>query len=422
MRIQTGKGTISLMTLLAVWSISLVVNLPGLAISPMLGNLDKIFPGTSELEIQLLTVLPNLLIIPFVLFSGKLAEKSDPVLIVMAGLVIYLAAGVLYLLANSMLALILISCLLGVGCGLVIPLAAGLLADLFVGKYRMQQLGIKSGISNFALVVATFVVGWLNHGNWRLPFIVYLMPAIPLVLVWALRKKRPDTDKDIEENKLDNKSVAQEAQPQWAKAKPGDKVKGGFILSRIWGLAGFYFFATYAVIIVTDYLPFLIQEHHMDTELTGTITSLFFFAMFIPGVTLPYVCRVFKTFTVPAAGVIIACGLALMILAHNDFLLCLAGLLMGFGYGVCQPIIYDKATYTVTCERKSTLALAIVLAVNYVSIALTPYIVDAFHLVFDKSNPNTFAFALNFFLVLGFAVLAFVNRNRFSFHITPDLK
>lgn len=71
MRINTGKGTISLMTLIAIWSISLTVNLPGLAVTPMLGSLDKIFPNTSELEIQLLTVLPNLFIIPFVLLSAS---------------------------------------------------------------------------------------------------------------------------------------------------------------------------------------------------------------------------------------------------------------------------------------------------------------------------------------------------------------
>lgn len=83
--------------------------------------------------------------------------------------------------------LIAISCLFGMGCGLLIPLAAGLLADTFVGKYRMRQLGIKSGISNCALVLATFAVGWLGHGNWRLPFLVYLIPAIPLVLSPFLR-------------------------------------------------------------------------------------------------------------------------------------------------------------------------------------------------------------------------------------------
>ena len=197
MRIPTGKGTITLPALLAIWSVSLVVNLPGLAVSPMLGNLDRIFPHASDLEIQLLTVLPNLLIIPFVLFSGKLSESRDKVRIVITGLSIYLAAGVLYFFADNMVELILISCVLGCGCGLVIPLAAGMIADTFVGRYRMQQLGIKSGISNMALVLATFVVGWLNKGNWHLPFLVYLIPAIPLALMMLVRRRNPQASEKI---------------------------------------------------------------------------------------------------------------------------------------------------------------------------------------------------------------------------------
>ena len=66
MKIETGRGTISLATLIAIWSISLVVNLPGLAITPVLNNIEAVFPHSSELEVQLLTILPNLFIIPFV--------------------------------------------------------------------------------------------------------------------------------------------------------------------------------------------------------------------------------------------------------------------------------------------------------------------------------------------------------------------
>ena len=96
-----------------------------------------------------------------------------------------------------MVELILISCVLGCGCGLVIPLAAGMIADTFVGRYRMQQLGIKSGISNMALVLATFVVGWLNKGNWHLPFLVYLIPAIPLALMMPVRRRNPQASEKI---------------------------------------------------------------------------------------------------------------------------------------------------------------------------------------------------------------------------------
>ena len=293
-RIPTGKGYITLPALLAIWSISLVVNLPGLAVSPMLGNLDRIFPHASDLEIQLLTVLPNLLIIPFVLFSGKLSESKDKVRIVVIGLAIYLLAGLLYFVADSMVALIAISCLLGCGCGLVIPLAAGLIADTFVGKYRMQQLGIKSGISNVALVLATFVVGWLNHGNWHTPFLVYLIPAVPLALMIFVRNRNPQASVKL------NSAPPGAGSPPAAKAArgaaplPGEKVRGGFILDRIAGLVGIYAFTTYAVTIISYYLPFLIQEDNLSSDITGTVTALFYLAVFLPGFCLPYIIRFFK--------------------------------------------------------------------------------------------------------------------------------
>lgn len=55
MKIQTGRGTIPLITLLAIWSISALTSLPGLAVSPILGDLTKIFPEATDLDIQMLT-------------------------------------------------------------------------------------------------------------------------------------------------------------------------------------------------------------------------------------------------------------------------------------------------------------------------------------------------------------------------------
>ena len=59
MRIETGKGQISLIVLVAIWSVSAVVSLPGLAISPILGDLSEIFKSATELDIQMLTSLPS---------------------------------------------------------------------------------------------------------------------------------------------------------------------------------------------------------------------------------------------------------------------------------------------------------------------------------------------------------------------------
>lgn len=418
-RIPTGNGSITLPALLAIWSISLVVNLPGLAVSPMLGNLDKIFPHVGDLEIQLLTVLPNLLIIPFVLFSGKLSESKDKVRIVVIGLAIYLVAGILYFFAESMPMLIATSCLLGCGCGLVIPLAAGLIADTFSGKYRMQQLGIKSGISNMALVAATFAVGWLNHGNWHTPFLVYLIPIIPLALILFVRNVNPTASVKMNSIPAGADLTQTESMPEVGTPKPGEKICKEFIVGRIMGLLGLYAFVTYTVSVISYYLPFLIQEDHLSSDITGTVTALFYLAVFLPGFILPYVIKLLGQGTSLLAAVSIAAGLLLMSMASEHIMLYVAAVLMGFGYGVFQPVIYDKATYTVTDGRKSTLSLAIVLSVNYIAVAMTPFVIDFFRDIIGTKS-NHFPFILNFALTMLFAVVVVLRRKTFTFRMSNE--
>ena len=117
MKINTGRGTIPLITLVGIWSVSALTSLPGLAVSPILGQLTTIFPHATELDIQMLTSLPSLLIIPFVLLAGKLAEKRDFVRLLKAGLWMFAASGVLYLFSDKMWQLMVVSALLGIGSG-----------------------------------------------------------------------------------------------------------------------------------------------------------------------------------------------------------------------------------------------------------------------------------------------------------------
>lgn len=434
MRVNTGKGTISLLTLMAIWAISLTVNLPGLAVTPMLGNLDRIFPHVSELEIQLLTVLPNLCIIPFVLLSGKLSLSKDKITIVVVALVIYLASGILYFFASSMPELIIISCLLGVGCGLLIPLAAGLLADTFVGKYRMKQLGIKSGISNLALVVATFLTGWLSHGNWHLPFLVYLIPAIPLALSPFLRgipkvaaavpAATPPHAVKVASKEAAHASLAGvpakavHPLPHPAQAvAPLGHIKDGFILGRTWTLIGVYFLTCYASVIISYYAPFLLQKYGMPSSATGTLTALFFLAVFLPGFCLPAIVRALRQTTLIVCSAAMAVGVFLMTIGHDMWVMGAAVILVGAGYGVFQPLIYDKATRIVTDPAKYTLALAFVLTANYLSVSVTPFIVDGFAKLFHAAGSQTFPFTFNAVVLAVFTLVVILCRKSFVFSI-----
>lgn len=402
MNVKTGKTPLAAGTLAAILSLSLVVNLPGLAVTPMLGTLSKVFPDTTQLEKQLLTMLPNLLIIPSLLLAGRLSLSHHKITVITVALIVYSLCGVAYLFSKSMVELIVVSCILGVGAGILIPFSTGLLADTFAGPERMRQMGYQSAISNLTLVVATYAVGLLSHGNWHLPFVVYLIPLVPLALTPVLRRI-PACDLYGE------------------CATAGGKVqveppKGKFLPGRLPATVGVYFFVTYASIVVSYYCPFLVEKEHWSSELTGTVTALFFFFTFLPGFCLNRIISLLKKYTLMAAVAALLTGLALFAFIQTEWSMCIGASLLGLGYGTYQPVLYNKATFTVTSPRKSTLALSIVLMANYTAIALAPVIIDSCRSLFHAQDMTAFAFKLNFFMTAVFAVFVTAYRRSFAFN------
>ncbi len=81
---------------------------------------------------------------------------------------------------------------------------------------------------------------------------------------------------------------------------------------------------------------------------------------------------------------------------------------IGFGYGVIQPIAYDKTTRTAIPE-KVTLALAFVMAMNYLAILLCPFIIDFFQSILHVKSQQ-FAFIFNLCIALVATIWAYVKR------------
>ncbi len=414
--IPTGKTPVNALTFWAIMSLSLVVNLPGLAVTPMLGNLEKIFPHTTQIEEQLLTVLPNLLIIPFVLLSGKLSMSRHKIAIVVLALSIYTLCAVLYLFASSMAALIVISCLLGCGAGLLIPFSTGLIADTFTGRYRMKEMGLQSGLSNMTLVAATFIVGWLSHSDWHTPFLVYLAALIPLALSFGLRGI-PKADLYISGGPGAAR-ITDEARAEANEKSP--KVVRGFYIGRILSVMAVYFFISFATMTISYYCPFLIEKKDWSSTLSGTVTSLYFLFIFLPGFLLVPIVRVTKGLTFFWGAVTMTIGIGMFSVLPQEWAMCVGACLAGLGYGICQPLIYNKASRTVTSDAKATMSLAFVLSANYLSIVLTPFIIDLFRGIFHSKPDGTFAFTLSAIMLAAYSVIAFFGRRSFSLGVTKD--
>lgn len=389
-KITTGKADISLVALLAIWSVSAITSLPGLAISPIMGKLETVFPHATDLEIQMLTSLPSLMVIPFLFLSGKLSSGKDKIGILSIGLIIFLLSGISYFFINSMGGLIIISCILGIGAGIVIPLSTGLIAEYFAGRYRTQQLGISSAINNLTLVVATYLTGWLADINWHAPFAVYCLPIISIVLCRFLPKSAPSyTSENANNRRTQTRNKTQ----------------------KLAGLMLLYFFVTYNVLAIPLNLPFVMEQYKMDSDSSGAVIAIFFLAITIPGFFITKLLDKMGSAVNWINLLLVAIGLIIIYLSHHIVLFAIGAVLAGLGYGIIQPLIYDK-TSTISTSGNVVMSLALVMSMNYLAVLIAPFIIKLFGTILANNSPDLI-FVTNGLMVIVAAAVAMAERKSF---------
>ena len=337
----------------------------------------------------MLTSLPSLLIIPFVLLSGWFSKSSESLKLLAVGLFIFFVSGAVCIFAKDIRLLIVASCVMGVGAGVAVPYSTGLVVRYFTGDARVQQLGISSAVNNLSLVVATALVGWIATKDWHLAFTVYLLPALSMVMLLALRglKAAPE--------------------PQESDQLRQTKIAWG----RLTGLSVLYFIITFTTLVITFYLSFLLEKYHFSQELSSVMISLFFLAIMLPGLVLNMVIRRVRSFTIFISLCLIVVGLLLVGTIPDVPLMTLGVVLTGIGYGVLQPIIYDKAAILAPPEA-ATKALSVVMTVNYVAVVVCPFVVDFVAKIMGQ-NRSTFPFVASAVLVAMVALLSLLMRKSF---------
>ena len=387
--IYTGKGVITIVALLGIWSVSALTSLPGLAVSPISEKLLTVFPTATDLEIQMLTTLPSLLIIPFILFAGFISEKIGDIKLLYLGLLLYLISGALYFFCTSMTQLIVVSALLGVGAGIIIPLSTSLVSKFFSGEQRTRQYGYVSALTNITLVVATAVTGYLADIQWRLPFVVYLLPLVSIILVPAIKGSEKRISYKQEKNVADVTA-----------GKVNYQVLVKYML--------YYLLITYLVMVVSIDMPFLLGKYGYDSAVSGMITSIFFIAMMLPGLFINRIIAVLRGGILLFSLLLIALGLIDVFFNSSLLFIVLGCVAAGVGYGIAQPYIYD-VTASLASPQKTTYALALLMTMNYVAILISPFLIDWMQTLFDVKGER-FPFALN--AVVGAVALLFLLLRR----------
>ena len=298
------------------------------------------------------------------------------------------------------------SALLGIGSGLIIPLSTGLISKYFVGTYRVKQFGLSSAITNFTLVIATAVTGYLAEVSWHLPFLVYLLPLISILLVGHLKESRSDAAV-----KPSSQSTAPSGQT--AAVDTGGS-KYGIHIKHLLQIMLFYGVTTFIVLAVIFNLSFLMEKHHFSSGNSGLMISLFFLAIMAPGFCLDKIVDELKERTKAYSLLSMAVGLALIWIAPIEWLIIPGCILVGLGYGIIQPMLYDKTTHT-ALPQKATMALAFVMMMNYLAILLYPFIIDFLQNLFHTQSQE-FPFVFNLLITIVTFFWAYLRRDTFLFN------
>ena len=161
------------------------------------------------------------------------------------------------------------------------------------------------------------------------------------------------------------------------------------------------------------------QSEQFNSSDIGYITSLFFLGVTISGFIIPWIIRGLKHWSIFIALCVFAGGLYISSIFDSMTTYVVASLLIGLGYGVIQPVVYNKATYIAPDAKKATQYLSFVLTCNYIAEAATPFVITGCEKLFNiKSEVFPFWFSAIMVSLLALASLIFFKS--YVFHI--DMK
>ena len=124
--------------------------------------------------------------------------------------------------------------------------------------------------------------------------------------------------------------------------------------------------------------------------------------MTLPGLLINRIIALLKAYTNFIAIVLLTVGLIFFVFKAGMFLLTLGVILTGFGYGIMQPIIYDKtASHVKPSEATFVLSLAII---TY------PFILQGIESLFSTDSAY-FPFILSTIIACCFSIFAFFRHH-----------
>ncbi len=317
-------------------------------IAPILAQIAAAFPDASATRVQFLMTFPSIFCLIFTLITAFLSDVLPKKTLALGGLSIVGAGGVLACCFHGSLNILFLwAAVLGIGIGMVAPLAPALINERFINQEKQTMLGLQNAANTLGSMLMTFIGGFLAVMGWQFGYLVYLL-GIPGIIFTIIGLPR------------DKKTSAVKADAP--KRDPFRLVIWKEMIITLVLLMGFS--------AVPANLAMLVAERGLgDTSLSGMMSTVFLFGGMAFGILFGKVSSVLKKRTDLTGAILLAVGALIIASSSSIPLLFVACFLAGSSISLIMPTCMGSAS---RLKGYETLNSALLLSASFVGVFITP--------------------------------------------------
>lgn len=339
----------------AILSVSTITILGSLAVAPALGGIKSAFPQMTDEQIQLILTITPLFIIPSCFLCRYFTDKIGMKKVLIVGIVLYLIGGVGTGLMPNYYMMLAGRAVLGIGCGLVTPLAQALISANFSGAKKERLTGYSASASYLMGIISSVTVGKLVGVHWRLAFTIYLVALITLVLIL---KHLPDDSSDRR-----NLNIKKE------KLKFNWKA---FLVIVSMGLFNVAFY-TFSVSISL----FMKQEGIGGTSSSGYVVAAFMLFGFLTGLVTDKLRNISRQYNFALACIMMGTGYTGLAVNSNIVLISAFAALIGGSYSIFYAGVFLKIGQLSRTKEENTSLVTIMTAGMFIGQSVSVYMLQS---------------------------------------------
>lgn len=160
-----------------------------MVISSIIGEISITFTNITFTNIQLLATLPDLFIMIFSIWVGRLLLYKSSKKLMGIAIIGFIIVGVGGFTLNQNYFLLLIwSIFLGSSIGILMPTVVAIINNEFEGSYKTRLLGFQNSAVSFGALILTGLSGIIANYDWRYSYLLFL-GIIPIAFIFNLSFK-----------------------------------------------------------------------------------------------------------------------------------------------------------------------------------------------------------------------------------------